>query len=166
MYEHVEDVECPDYYCFGGFHPVHIGDTLGARYRIVHKLGYGSFSTTWLARDNHLQEYVAVKVGTAKSDTKEIDVMAQLASKNETRALISPVLDRFHIQGPNGAHPCLITTPARCSLAAAKDSYGIFRPDVSRSLAAQLVMAVACMHDHGYVHGGKFLCCTIYALGG
>jgi len=36
----------------GGLHPIHIGDTLdGERYKILRKLGYGSFSTVWLARD-------------------------------------------------------------------------------------------------------------------
>ncbi len=40
-------------YCPGGYHPIHLNDTLhDGRYEIVHKLGFGSFSTVWLARDN------------------------------------------------------------------------------------------------------------------
>ena len=36
----------------GGLHPIHLGDTLdGDRYKIIRKLGYGSFSTVWLGRD-------------------------------------------------------------------------------------------------------------------
>jgi hypothetical protein len=36
----------------GGYHPIHLNDTLNnGRYEIVHKLGYGSFATVWLARD-------------------------------------------------------------------------------------------------------------------
>ena len=36
----------------GGFHPVALGDPLkGGRYKIYHKLGYGGFSTVWVARD-------------------------------------------------------------------------------------------------------------------
>lgn len=37
----------------GGYQPVHLGDTFkDARYRIIHKLGWGGFSTAWLARDS------------------------------------------------------------------------------------------------------------------
>jgi serine/threonine protein kinase len=36
----------------GGYHPVKLGDKLGTdRYQILHKLGYGGFSTVWLAKD-------------------------------------------------------------------------------------------------------------------
>lgn len=36
----------------GGYQPVHLGDTFHeGRYKVVHKLGWGGFSTVWLARD-------------------------------------------------------------------------------------------------------------------
>ena len=36
----------------GGLHPVSIGDTLQAeRYKIIRKLGHGSYATVWLALD-------------------------------------------------------------------------------------------------------------------
>jgi serine/threonine-protein kinase SRPK3 len=40
-------------YCPGGYHPVHVGDVFAnGRYTVVRKLGWGHFSTVWLARDN------------------------------------------------------------------------------------------------------------------
>lgn len=35
----------------GGLHPVHFGDVLNDRYRVIRKLGNGSFATVWLALD-------------------------------------------------------------------------------------------------------------------
>ena len=36
------------------YYPVHLGQTLASRYRVVAKLGYGTTSTVWLARDLEL----------------------------------------------------------------------------------------------------------------
>lgn len=43
----------------GGFHPVCLGDTFqDGRYKIHHKLGWGGFSTVWLAKD---KKYIDAK---------------------------------------------------------------------------------------------------------
>lgn len=40
-------------YCKGGYHPVRIGDTFNhGKYKVVRKLGYGVYSTVWLAFDS------------------------------------------------------------------------------------------------------------------
>jgi hypothetical protein len=40
-------------YCKGGYHPVEPGQLYkNGRYVVVRKLGWGHFSTVWLARDN------------------------------------------------------------------------------------------------------------------
>lgn len=39
-------------YLPGGYHPACLGDTFKhGRYKIHHKLGWGGFSTVWLAKD-------------------------------------------------------------------------------------------------------------------
>lgn len=39
-------------YCKGGYHPVRIGDLFNHdKYKIIRKLGYGIYSTVWLAFD-------------------------------------------------------------------------------------------------------------------
>lgn len=46
----VEEEELPDYQA-DRFYPVQLGDIFQNRYQVVAKLGFGSSSTSWLARD-------------------------------------------------------------------------------------------------------------------
>jgi serine/threonine-protein kinase SRPK3 len=43
--------ECHLKYTTGSFHPVFIGDIYNERYKIIRKLGWGSYATVWLADD-------------------------------------------------------------------------------------------------------------------
>ena len=56
-----EDEGMPDYK-IGGYHCMHIGEVLVDRYVIMQKLGWGHFSTVWLAKDIHYNTYVALKI--------------------------------------------------------------------------------------------------------
>ncbi|KAG9328522.1 hypothetical protein JZ751_013456 [Albula glossodonta] len=58
----MQDQEDPEDYCYGGYHPVQIGDTFNRRYQVLKKLGWGYFSTVWLCLDLRLGRQVAVKV--------------------------------------------------------------------------------------------------------
>jgi hypothetical protein len=44
--------ENPGRYCDGGYHPVYIGEKFNNKYQIISKLGYGLYSTVWLAKDS------------------------------------------------------------------------------------------------------------------
>lgn len=56
----VEDVEPFSGYYVGGYHPVHLGELYGdgGRYKMLRKLGNGTFSTVWLAKDLAAKRYV------------------------------------------------------------------------------------------------------------
>lgn len=133
-YHYIEDVENLSAYRPGGYHPIKINDCLHNRYRIVHKLGYGTFSTAWLAVDEQVSKYVAIKVGTADADKQEADILSRLRKGaaaadphvKDKASMIPLALDRFNINGPNGTHPCLVTVPARCSLIDAKEESGLW----------------------------------------
>lgn len=165
LYEPLEGIERLENYRQGGYHPVQIGDHFHSRYRVIHKLGYGSYSTTWLARDEQLDKYVAVKVCTANSNLKEVDILCTLGRSlsspvhNLAKSMVPSILDRFTIHGPNGSHACYVTAPARASLSQVKDGSWIrlFQLNVARSLAAQLVLAVDYVHAQGIVHGDLHL---------
>ncbi|OOF99309.1 hypothetical protein ASPCADRAFT_512029 [Aspergillus carbonarius ITEM 5010] len=161
LYIPIEDVEKLERYREGGYHPITLGDRFHGRYRVVHKLGHGSYSTIWLARDQSLGQLVAIKVCTADSDPYESEVLSILSSSRQMsrdipgKAMIPLILDSFKIQGPNGTHACYVTSPAWMSLSDAKDgSYiRLFRLEVARALVAQLVIAVGYIHAQGLAHG-------------
>ena len=68
-YNWIKGIESLEKYKPKGYHPIMIGDVLHDRYHIVDKLGFGGYSTVWLAQDKHQEEYVAVKVGIANSNS-------------------------------------------------------------------------------------------------
>lgn len=75
--DNIEDIEG---YRPGGYHPVHLGDILGERYKVLHKLGSGGFSTTWLTRDVVGRGYFALKILKAEetSSTTELRTLKWL----------------------------------------------------------------------------------------
>lgn len=110
--------EEPDYYKTGGFHPISLGDTFGPdQYTILRKLGYGQYSTVWLARDSKYQRYVALKMLRADCyggphDIFEREILLRISevsekSSHEGRNYVSGLLDHFKHTGPNGDHVCL-----------------------------------------------------------
>ncbi|KAM5443150.1 hypothetical protein MferCBS31731_002026 [Microsporum ferrugineum] len=161
-YNWVDGAESLEKYQPGGYHPVMIGDILHDRYHIVDKLGFGGYSTIWLARDAHIGRYVAVKVGIADSIPRETKVLRALSASLSERShlpgrygnhsSITIPLDEFVIQGPNGAHPCYTMAPAQCNLKEASFSR-LFPLEVARALSAGLALSVASIHSRGYVHG-------------
>lgn len=60
------------------------------------------------------------------------------------------------IQGTKRKHRCLVTAPARISIAEAREAspYRYFQLPVARAMAAQIVQAVAFMHSRGIIYGG------------
>lgn len=160
QYNWINGAESLEKYKPGGYHPIMIGDLLNERYCIVDKLGFGGYSTVWLAQDTHLKSYVAVKVGIANWHSHEMKVLQALSaprplslSTHPGRHSIPLPLDEFELQGPNGTHPCYTMTPARCNLREVSFSR-LFPLEVARVLSACLTLGIAYMHSQGYVHGG------------
>ncbi|KAK7710315.1 hypothetical protein SLS64_005900 [Diaporthe eres] len=160
-YHPIEDVENLKNYQVGGYHPIAIGDTLkDGRYQIVDKLGHGGYSTIWIARDRDAAtQYVSVKICISDKTitSHENEIVHRLLDSDDKRAsMILPTLDEFVLDGPNGQHPCIVSPPARMSIAASKSSthgHNIFPLPSARAIAAQLAQAVAFCHAQGVVHG-------------
>lgn len=112
------DEEDSEDYCKGGYHPVVIGEEYkDGRYTVVRKLGWGHFSTVWLARDNqNPSKHVALKVvrsATHYTETAidEIKLLNKIVGANPEHLGYKHVvglLDSFEHKGPNGTHTCMV----------------------------------------------------------
>lgn len=158
--EGVEDLEC---YRPGGYHPTHIGDQhLDGRYEVVHKLGYGSYSTVWLARDHLKTRSVALKILVAaafekSSESKVLRVLGSGKPDHQGRAYVSSLLDEFIINGPNGRHLCIVSEAAGCSVAQSKEASTtwMFPANVARAISAQVLLGLDYIHSCDVVHSGR-----------
>lgn len=104
-YQWQEGVENLEGYRSGGYHPTHIGDQYSdSRYEVVHKLGYGSYSTVCLAKDHLEARYVSLKILIAAISEKssECKILRRLAlgkQDHQGRAYVQSLLNEFDING-------------------------------------------------------------------
>ena len=154
-------VEELEEYSPGGYHPVRIGDEYcQSRYLILHKLGYGSFSTVWLARDSLAGRYVSLKINTADASKDNFEWCGLNGLRHQSLVhpgfrFISIPLNKFWITGPNGNHMCLVSNVLGPTLHDVRDIYDELLPlEIARKVIVQLALALAYIHTRGIVHGG------------
>ncbi|KAM6982761.1 SRSF protein kinase 1a isoform 3-T3 [Tautogolabrus adspersus] len=111
-----EEQEDPNDYCKGGYHHVKVGDLYNGKYHVIRKLGWGHFSTVWLAWDIQVKRFVAMKVVKSAEHYTEtaVDEIKLLRSVRESdpddpkREMVVQLLDDFKISGVNGTHVCMV----------------------------------------------------------
>uniref|UniRef100_A0A3Q0SBQ9 non-specific serine/threonine protein kinase n=1 Tax=Amphilophus citrinellus TaxID=61819 RepID=A0A3Q0SBQ9_AMPCI len=111
-----DEQEDPNDYCRGGYHHVRIGDLFNARYHVIRKLGWGHFSTVWLAWDIQEKCFVAMKVvksaehytETALDEIKLLKSVRNTDPSDPYRERVVQLLDDFKISGMNGTHVCMV----------------------------------------------------------
>ncbi|CAD6223812.1 unnamed protein product [Miscanthus lutarioriparius] len=113
--EEEEEDEGVDGYRKGGYHAVRHGDQFAAgRYVAQRKLGWGNFSTVWLAFDVQSQRYVALKIQKsapefAQAALHEIEFLSEITKRDPSNCkCIIQLIDHFKHAGPNGQHICLV----------------------------------------------------------
>ncbi|KAG6290554.1 hypothetical protein E4U45_007367 [Claviceps purpurea] len=90
-----------------------------ARYQVVGKLGFGTTSTVWLARDLSERRHVALKLyigsgSMVRSLDNEINAYKRIGNfsiKDPGRSAVRALLDSFHVDSPHGSHQCLVHPP-------------------------------------------------------
>ncbi|CAG8133364.1 unnamed protein product [Penicillium olsonii] len=107
----VLDEERFEHFKQGKYYPANIGDVLSSRYQIVGKLGFGTTSTVWLARDLEGHRYVTLKIYTRDEEKEEFQIYKQLSQGSPWHpghVHIRKALDLFTISSSSGDHPCLV----------------------------------------------------------
>ncbi|KAJ7174172.1 kinase-like domain-containing protein [Mycena crocata] len=165
----LDEIEPVEEYRPGGLYPMSIGDRFAnGRYKVIHKLGYGGFSTVWLAQDVKTQTdgLVALKAMRADTSSKPAHELPELSIPRalqdacpDFHRYFQPVKDHFLVRGPNGVHRFLISPLGGLSILALSDSPGRtsgsrrLRGDLARRVAKHTAQAIHCMHRAGFVHG-------------
>jgi serine/threonine-protein kinase SRPK3 len=123
------DDESIEDYKIGGYHPVHVGEVFIERYVSIQKLGWGHFSTVWLAKDMLYNTFVALKIQKSASNYMEaaydeVEILEQVSSywkkdewiksaekylapdfkANMNSCFCVQLLNSFLHAGPNGKH--------------------------------------------------------------
>lgn len=169
----LEYAENPFDYCLGGLHPVHLWDSLElGRYTVIHKLGYETSSTTWLARDRSHNVYVAIKILTAKASThrNELGCLQYLSKKKATshpgwKYVAASFLDRhFWLRGPNGRHLALVTKVPGPSVSQMTEWQIRIPERMARRISRQATQGIAYLHSQGICHGNLTSSSVVFQL--
>ncbi|KAK4237887.1 kinase domain-containing protein [Achaetomium macrosporum] len=103
----------------GDFYPVDIGDLFASnKYQVVGKLGFGSTSTVWLARNLQKHSYVALKIytrdhgETCRNEFQICKAIGKAKLFHRGHWYLRTALDMFTIERRGGEpHYCLVQEP-------------------------------------------------------
>ncbi|XP_073315477.1 serine/threonine-protein kinase AFC3 isoform X1 [Primulina huaijiensis] len=132
-----------------------LGENLTSRYKILGKMGEGTFGRVLECWDREIREYVAIKV--VKSTAKyrdaarvEIDVLQRLTENDKGDSHCVRMLDWFDHRN----HMCIVFEKLGPSLFdfLKRNKYSPFPVDLVREFGRQLLESVSYMHDLWLIH--------------
>ena len=129
-------------------------DILGNRYRVLDSCSSGSFSSTYICRDQETQKTVVVKAyrrGTyyTQSGERELQVL-QVLNRLDTDSLFIQCHGSFHHRG----HLCLVLEQYGKSLLEAWEirGFGTFNSFAVASIVYRVAQGLQVLHKYGIVH--------------
>ncbi|KZO94953.1 kinase-like protein [Calocera viscosa TUFC12733] len=153
-----------DRYCEGGYHPVTIGDQFkDGRYTVLRKLGWGRYSTIWLAKDSEKDAYVSLKLLTSEWTPRE-ELLSEAAFLRAASTAnrshpgfphVLTLLDEFRFKGPNGQHIVLVTDVLGEDLVRVRRRYdsGRLAVGVVKQISKQVLLGLQYLHEEvGLTH--------------
>lgn len=145
-------------YRVGGYHPVSIGDTIGHKWKVLQKLGWGHFSTVWLGTPNDGVDKVALKIQKSSENYTEaahdeIDLLRACEASQDTQYLgkrfVTRLLDVGTQSGPHGEHVVMAFEVLGDNLLALLDTLGSSRLPlkVVRKITWQVCAGLHFLHE-------------------
>ncbi|CAL5435476.1 unnamed protein product [Camellia sinensis] len=138
-----------------GHYVFSLGDNLTPRYKILSKMGEGTFGRVLECWDRHTREYVAVKVVRSirkyrEAAMVEIEVLQQLAKNDEGGSRCVQIRNWFDYRN----HICIVFEKLGPSLFdfLKRNKYCPLPVDLVREFGRQLLESVAYMHDLSLIH--------------
>ncbi|RHZ70730.1 hypothetical protein CDV55_107255 [Aspergillus turcosus] len=133
------------------FYPIRLGEVVHERYLVEHKIGFGGFSTVWMAHDLQDKKDVALKVmSSGEWGETEIRMQDKIVQNVQDTSHLVIYLTTFLVPGNNCRHrvlvfplmgPCLYPVILRKMSMATR-----------MSAARQLLEALENLHKAGIVH--------------
>ena len=154
-----QDSEDPQDYRLGGYHPTKPGDLFSqGRYLVESKLGWGHFSTVWLAWDSKHHHRVALKIVKSAKHYSEAAMdeiafshrIAETCERLQVEGHVVKMQDNFVHVGVNGRHVCMVFEVMGGNLLALIRRFehrGLPIKDV-RSMARQILLGLDLLHRH------------------
>ncbi|KAI1016890.1 hypothetical protein LB504_007089 [Fusarium proliferatum] len=161
------DIEfaCEDinHYPRGFCYPLSISEIIVERYRIIHKLGHGAFSTVWVAQDMLENRDVALKIlMLGNPDDRDYHMQSDIIGIAKDLTYLLVYHRTFLLASPHGQHrvfvfplqgPNLRNHPPRRTPIATRMAF-----------AAQLLQALKVLHEAGIVHSDLNTANLMYTL--
>ena len=154
-------------YRVGGYHPVEVGEVFAKRYKVLCKLGWGQYSTVWLANDLFSQSLYAIKIQRSSPDYMEaaeyeLRIFTRLRSYSKRVKAANPdavinvveLHDHFYHTGPNGVHMCFVYERLGGSLLDLIKHYRFkgIPTDLVRPLVVAMLSGLAFLHSCRIIH--------------
>lgn len=151
------EAEPRDRYSKNLYYPIRIGEVLAERYRIEHKLGWGGFSTVWLAHDTHENKPVALKIMVPGGKGEhEYHRQKEIIQKVHDISGFVTYQSFFCLAGHGGNKHMVLVFPVRGPSLHYCMRWGKWGTVACRVPAAkQLLLSLKGLHDAGIIHRGR-----------
>lgn len=160
-----DEAEPEEDYRTGGYHPMRPNEIVARRYKVERKLGWGVYSTVWLAADSSKKKEalkssidgrVAIKVQKSareysRAARNEIALLQAIEAESTKAGLRNSRLVRllqcFEMEGPNGRHTCMVFEPLGHSLLGLIQVDGVVQPRATAHILSQLLEGLGFLHQ-------------------